>query len=116
MLGRREHSERSHGAVQIRLTVRAVGFSKCLMLENARLSPSIGQFDVGFVEREATPWLFITLSIQLHRACLSLSITVYILDICGVDRVRSTVHNRVHTVGRQPDTGRNPVTSRLMRR
>jgi hypothetical protein len=43
------------------------------MPENARLTGSIGQFDLDFVEREATPRLLMKLSIQLHLAGLSLS-------------------------------------------
>jgi len=56
------------------------------MPENTRLSGSIGQFDVDFVEREATPRLLMKLSIQLHLAGLSLSNTVSILEIFGVER------------------------------
>ena len=36
------------------------------MPENARLSGSIDQIDLEFVEREATPRFLIKLSIQLH--------------------------------------------------
>ena len=49
------------------------------MPENARLSSSIGQIDLDFVEREATPRLLMKLSIQLHLTGLSLSNTVRIL-------------------------------------
>jgi putative transposase len=60
------------------------------------------------VEREATPRLLMKLSIHLHLAGLSLSNTVSILEIFGVKRARSTVHNWVHKADRQPDDGRNP--------
>ena len=63
------------------------------MPENARLSGSIDQFELGFVEREATPKLLMKLGIQLHLSGLSLSNTVSILEIFGVKRARSTVHN-----------------------
>ena len=78
------------------------------MPENARLSPSIGQIDLGFVEREATPRLLMKLGIQLHLAGLSLSNTVRILEMFGVDRARSTVHNWVHKADLQLDSGRSP--------
>jgi putative transposase len=78
------------------------------MPENARLSGSIAQFDLDFVEREATPRLLMKLSIQLHLAGLSLSNTVSILEIFGIQRARSTVHNWVHKADLQPTNGHNP--------
>ena len=78
------------------------------MLENNRLSGSIDQIDLEFVEREATPRLLMKLSIQLHLAGLSLSNTVSILEIFGVERARSTVHNWVHKADLQPEAGRSP--------
>ncbi|PSP53951.1 hypothetical protein BRC67_00500, partial [Halobacteriales archaeon QH_3_68_24] len=48
---------------------------------------------------------------RLHStrlAGLSLSNTVSFLDVFGVDRARSTVHNRVHKAGLRPETGRSP--------
>ena len=78
------------------------------MPENARLSGSIGQFDLDFVEREATPRLLMKLSIQLHLAGLSLSNTVSFLEVFGVQRARSTVHNWVNKTDLQPTDGRQP--------
>jgi transposase-like protein len=78
------------------------------MPENDRLSGSLDQIDLEFVEREATPRLLMKLSIQLHLAGLSLSNTVSFLDVFGVDRARSTVHNWVHKADLQPETGRAP--------
>jgi hypothetical protein len=49
------------------------------MPENTRLSGSINQIDVEFVEREATPRLLMKLGIQLHLAELSLLNTISIL-------------------------------------
>ena len=63
------------------------------MPENDRLSGCLDEINLEFVEREATPQLLMKLSIQLHLAGLSLSNTVSFLEIFGVDRVRSTVHN-----------------------
>jgi transposase-like protein len=60
------------------------------------------------VEREVTPQLLMKLSIQLHLSGLSLSDTVSFLEIFGVDRVRSTVHNWVHKADLQPESGRSP--------
>jgi transposase-like protein len=78
------------------------------MSKNTRLNGSIDQIDLEFVEREATPRFLMKLSIQLHLAGLSLSNTVSILEIFGVDRARSTVHNWVHKADLQPEDGQNP--------
>ena len=78
------------------------------MLENGRLSGSIDQIELGFVEREATPELLMKLGIQLHLAGLSLSNTVSILELFGVKRARSTVHNWVHKADLQPRSDQNP--------
>jgi putative transposase len=76
--------------------------------ENTRLNGNIGQIDLEFVERESTPQLLMKLSIQLHLAGLSLSNTVSVLEIFGVERARSTVHNWVHKADLQPEAGRSP--------
>jgi len=78
------------------------------MPENTCLSGSIDQIELGFVEREATPRLLMKLGIQLHLAILSFSSTVYIFEIFGVSRARSTVHNWIHKAELQPEAGRNP--------
>jgi len=78
------------------------------MPENTRLRGSIDQIDLEFVEREATPRLLMKLGIQLHLAGLSLSNTVSILEVFGVERARSTVHNWVHKADLQPESGRSP--------
>jgi transposase-like protein len=78
------------------------------MPKTARLDGCLDQIDVEFVEREATPRLLMKLSIQLHLAGLSLSNTVSILEIFGVERARSTVHNWVHKADLQPEGGRAP--------
>ena len=78
------------------------------MPKNARLSGSIAQFDLAFVEREATPRFLMKLGIQLHLSGLSLSNTISILDIFGVSRARSTVHNWVHKAELQPESGHTP--------
>jgi len=78
------------------------------MPENASLNGCIDRIELGFVEREATPRLLMKLSIQLHLAGLSLSNTVSILEIFGVKRARSTVHNWVHKADLQPEEGRSP--------
>jgi transposase-like protein len=48
------------------------------------------------------------LSIQLHLAGLSLSNTVSVLEVFGVERTRSTVHNWVHKADLQPESGQCP--------
>jgi transposase-like protein len=78
------------------------------MPENTRLNGCLDEIDLEFVEREATPRLLMKLSIQLHLAGLSLSNTVSFLEVFGVERVRSTVHNRVHKADLQPEDGQNP--------
>ena len=78
------------------------------MPENASLSGNLDQIDLDFVKREATPRLLMKLSIQLHLAGLSLSNTVSVLEIFGVERARSTVHNWVHKADLQPEDGRSP--------
>ena len=78
------------------------------MPEFGRLSGNIDQIELGFVEREATPEFLMKLSIQLHLSGLSLSNTVRVCEIFGVQRARSTVHNWVHKAGLQPESGKNP--------
>ena len=78
------------------------------MPENDRLTGTSSQIELDFVEREATPEFLMKLSIQLHLAGLSLSNTVSILELFGVERARSTVHNWVHKADLQPDAGRCP--------
>jgi transposase-like protein len=78
------------------------------MPENDRLDGCLNEIELGFVEREATPKLLMKLGIQLHLAGLSLSNTVSILEIVGVNRARSTVHNWVHKAELQPEAGRSP--------
>ncbi len=78
------------------------------MPENARLNGCLDDIDLDFMEREATPRLLMKLGIQLHLAGLSLSNTVSSLEIFGVERARSTVHNWVHKADLQPETGRSP--------
>ena len=77
------------------------------MPENAVLNGCLDEIELGFVEREATPRLLMKLSIQLHLAGLSLSNTVMILELFGVDRVKSTVHNWVHKADLQPEDGQS---------
>ena len=48
------------------------------------------------------------LGIQLYLAGLLLSNTVSILEIFGVCRARSIVHNWVHKAELQPESGRSP--------
>ena len=78
------------------------------MPKTDRLTGCLDQIELEFVEREATPRLLMKLSIQLHLAGLSLSNTVSVLEIFGVQRARSTVHNWVHKADLQPENGRSP--------
>jgi len=78
------------------------------MPENDRLNGCLDEIELGFVEREATPRFLMKLGIQLHLAGLSLSNTVSILEIFGVKRARSTVHNWVHKADLQPEPDQSP--------
>jgi putative transposase len=73
-----------------------------------RLTGFSTDFELGFVEREATPEPVMKLGIQLHAAGLSLSDTVSMLAGLGVDRARSTVHNWVQKANLQPTSGKAP--------
>jgi hypothetical protein len=57
-----------------------------------RLDGCLDEIELAFVEREATPKLRVKLGIQFHSELL-LSNTVSIVEIFGVKRTRSTVHN-----------------------
>ncbi len=78
------------------------------MAKNDRLNGCLDEIELGFVEREATPRFLMKLGIQLHMAGLSLSNTVSVLEIFGVKRARSTVHNWVHKADLQPKSDQNP--------
>ena len=78
------------------------------MSKNDRLNGCLNEIELGFVEREATPRFLMKLGIQLHLAGLSLSNTVSILELFGVKRARSTVHNWVHKADLQPESNQNP--------
>ena len=78
------------------------------MPENERFSGCLDEINAEFVKREATPRPSMKLSIQLHLAGLPLSDTVSVLEVFGVDRVRSTVHNWVHKGDLQPESDRSP--------
>ena len=68
----------------------------------------MGGIEVGFVEREATSQSLMKLSIQLHLADLSLLDTICVLELFGVDRVTSTVHNWVHKADLRLADGHSP--------
>jgi transposase-like protein len=78
------------------------------MPENDRLNGCLNEIEVGFVEREATPRFLMRLGIQLQLAGLLRSNTIYMLEIFGVSRVWSTVHNWVHRADLQPEADQNP--------
>ncbi|WP_135662702.1 IS6 family transposase [Halorhabdus rudnickae] len=78
------------------------------MARITRLSGSIDQIDVDFVEREATSRLLMKLSIHLHLAGLSLSNTVPELEKSGVQRSRKAIHDWVQKADLQPVGGKAP--------
>ncbi len=77
------------------------------MLEDGRFSGSIEQIELGFVEREATPEFLMKLSIHLHLYGPSLSNTIRILEVFGVERARSTAYNWAHKADLQPESEKN---------
>lgn len=75
------------------------------MPENDCLNGCLEEINSEFVEREATPRLLMKFGIQLHFTFLPPSNTFCIIEIVGVKRVRSTVHNWVHKVNLEPEAG-----------
>ena len=78
------------------------------MAEIARLSGHREWIDLDFVERERTPEPAMALGIQTHLAGLSLSNTVDLLDVLGVQRSRKAIHDWVQKADLQPDAGQSP--------
>ncbi|QHS16170.1 IS6 family transposase [haloarchaeon 3A1-DGR] len=78
------------------------------MPEITRLSRGCDWIDLGFVERERTPRSAMKLGIQLHVAGLSLSNTISIFDMLGVERSRKAVHDWVQKADLQLEGGANP--------
>jgi transposase-like protein len=83
------------------------------MPEITRLIGCSDAIELDFVEREATPKNVMKLALQLHLSGLSLSNTVTVLDVLGIDRARSTVHNWVQKSDLEPESGRDPDTIAL---
>ncbi|AKH98006.1 IS240-type transposase [Halanaeroarchaeum sulfurireducens] len=86
------------------------------MPEISRLNGSNDAIELDFVERKATPKEMMELAIHLHLGGLSLSNTVHFLNIFGISRARSTVHNWSQKANLEPRGGRDPEKSRSMRR
>ena len=76
--------------------------------KNTCLNGCLDETEVGFVERETTSKSLMKLGIESHLSELSLSNTVLILEMFGVKRARSTVHNWVHKADLQPESDQNP--------
>jgi len=83
---------------------------------NARFSPSIGQFNLDFVEREETPYQLMKLSIQLYLTELYLSNTVKILERFSVEQARSPFITGFIRLIYSPIPAEVRITSRLTRR
>lgn len=78
------------------------------MTEITRLDGCNDPIELNFVEREATPKEAMKLGVRLHLSGLSLSNTVSVLEVLGVSRVKSTVHNWVQKSDLAPAAGRDP--------
>jgi transposase-like protein len=75
------------------------------MPESARLNGASARSSWILWDERRHRRALMKLSIQFHPIGLSLSNTVSILDILGVERARSTVHNWIHKADLQPDSG-----------
>lgn len=78
------------------------------MTEFDRLTESSNWIDLGFVERERTPREIIEVGIQLHVAGISLSNTKQFLEMLGVERSRTAIHNWVQKTDVQPSNDATP--------
>jgi len=67
-----------------------------------RLNGSTDWIDLEFVQRERTSERIIEVGIQLHLTGLSLSNTKQYLEILGVERSRTAIHNWVQKADVQP--------------
>jgi len=63
---------------------------------------------VGNGERERTPEPAVALGIQSYLVSLSLSNTVDLLAVVGVDRSRNAIHDWVQKADLQPEPGQSP--------
>ncbi|WP_255152638.1 IS6 family transposase [Halorarius halobius] len=72
------------------------------MPETDRLSWCSDWIDLEFMERERTPEQIVEVGIQLHLAGLSLSNTKQYLEMVGVERSRTAIHNWVQKADLQP--------------
>lgn len=63
------------------------------MAKNGHLNGYIDQIELDVVERAATPSFLMKLSIRLYLAELPHLNTVYFIEVFGIERARSTVHN-----------------------
>jgi len=79
-----------------------------LLAEFDRLNGATELTELEFVERERTPEQIVELGIQLHHAGLSLSNTKQNLDILGVKRSRTAIHNWVRKADLQPTSDGAP--------
>lgn len=78
------------------------------MPETDSLTEYFAAFKLEFVEREVTPQPLMKLSIHLYVPVLSLLDTIAVLDMFGVNRCRTTVHNKLRTTDLQPADGKAP--------
>jgi putative transposase len=78
------------------------------MPEINRLDGCTEWIDLEFVERQRTPEFAIQVGIPLHLAELSLSNTKQYLEILGVERSRTAIHDWIQKADRQPDSDVEP--------
>ena len=81
------------------------------MTDFDRLSGCSDWIDLSVVERERTPEPTVEVGIQLHLAGLSRSNTKQYLEMLGVQRSRTAIHDWVHQADLQPapDTAPNQI-------
>jgi transposase-like protein len=78
------------------------------MPEIDRLNRCSDWIDLEFVERERTPEPAIEVGIQLHLAGVSLSNTKQYLEMLGVERSRTAIHDWVQKADLQPTSEADP--------
>lgn len=88
----------------VQLAVQASPIRRAL----PKLRPSTAPAPWEHRQGKAALRFLMKFSIQLRFDLLSISNTVSILEVFGVERARSTVHNWVHEAELQPRSRRNP--------
>lgn len=79
------------------------------MLENDRLDEPSDLLDLALVEREATPEEAMEPGIQLYVAGLSLSYTISIVEMSGIECHQTTIHKWMKKADIHLSEGYSPI-------